>query len=114
MWPRRYNIGHGSEENVVSTSIDIGTLIVHSPEIRSGRPRIAGTGVTVRRVVSWYKLGLSPEEIADQIGHLTLAQVYAALTYYHANREEIEADLAAEEAETQVLERQHGQITRPA
>ncbi len=98
----------------MSTTIDIGTLIVRSPEIRGGRPRIAGTGVTVRQVVSWYKLGLSPEEIADQIGHLTLAQVYAALTYYHANREELEAALAAEEAETQALEQQHSQMARPA
>jgi uncharacterized protein (DUF433 family) len=87
--------------------IDIGTLIVQTPEIRGGRPRIAGTGVTVRRIVGWYKLGLSPEEIADRIGHLSLAQVYAALTYYHANREEIEADIAAEEAEAERLEREH-------
>jgi uncharacterized protein (DUF433 family) len=93
----------------MSTAVDIGTLIVRSAEIRGGRPRIAGTGVTVRRIVSWYKQGLNPEEIADQIGHLTLAQVYAALTYYHANRAEIEADLAAEEAETHTLERQPGQ-----
>lgn len=93
----------------MSTAVDIGTLIVRSPEIRGGRPRITGTGVTVRRIVSWYKLGLSPEEIADQIGHLTLAQVYAALTYYHANRAEIEADLALEEADMNALERQQGQ-----
>jgi len=91
----------------MSTTVDIGTLIVRSSEIRNGRPRIARTGITVRRVVSWYKTGLSPEEIADRIGHLTLAQVYAALTYYHANREEIEADLASEDAEAEVLERQH-------
>jgi len=26
-----------------------------------------------------------PEEIAERIGHLSLAQVYAALAYYHAN-----------------------------
>lgn len=87
--------------------IDIGTLIVQTPEIRGGRPRVAGTGITVRRIVGWYKLGLSPEETADRIGHLSLAQVYAALTYYHANREEIEADIAAEEAEAERLEREH-------
>lgn len=81
----------------MSTITDIGTLITRSPDIRGGRPRIADTGVTVRRIVGWYKLGLSPEEIADEYGHLTLAQVHAALAYYHANREEIEADLAAEE-----------------
>jgi uncharacterized protein (DUF433 family) len=75
--------------------------------MRGGRPRIAGTGVTVRRIVGWYKLGWSPEEIADRTGHLSLAQVYAALAYYHANREEIEADMAAEEAEAERLEREH-------
>jgi uncharacterized protein (DUF433 family) len=75
--------------------------------MRGGRPRIAETGVTVRRIVGWYKLGWSPEEIADRTGHLSLAQVYAALAYYHANREEIEADMAAEEAEAERLEREH-------
>ncbi len=91
----------------MSTPTDIGTLIVRTAEIRGGRPRIAGTGVTVRRIAGWYKLGLSPEEIASEIPHLTLAQVYAALAYYHANREEIEADIAAEEAEAERLEREH-------
>ena len=86
---------------------DIGSLIVCSPDIRGGRPRIAGTGVTVRRIVSWYKQGLSPEEIVDQFGHLTLAQVYAALAYYHANSAEIEADLATDEAESVSLAQQH-------
>jgi uncharacterized protein (DUF433 family) len=96
------------------TIIDIGTLIVRSPEIRDGRPRIAGTGVTVRRIVGWYKLGLSPEEIADKFGHLTLAQVHAALTYYHANREEIEADIAEEASATDRLEREHHSSRRKA
>jgi len=54
--------------------------------------------------VSWYKRGYTPEEIADQYPHLTLAQVYTALAYYHANREEIEAELAAEEMEARQLE----------
>ncbi|MCP4368627.1 MAG: DUF433 domain-containing protein, partial [Deltaproteobacteria bacterium] len=49
----------------METVIDIGTLIVVSPDIRNGKPRIAGTGVTVQRVVNWYKLGLAPEEICD-------------------------------------------------
>src|SRR5688572_4100432 len=92
----------------MSTPTDIGTLIVRSPEIRGGRPRIAGTGVTVQRIASWYRLGLSPEEIANEIPHLSIAQVYAALTYYHVNRVEIDDDLAAEDAYTAELERQHG------
>jgi uncharacterized protein (DUF433 family) len=82
---------------VVTT--DIGTLIVPTSESGKGRPMIAGTGTSVRRVVVLYKQGLNAEEIAAQMSHLNLAQVYAALAYYHANREEIEANLAAEEAE---------------
>ena len=86
---------------------DIGTLIVRSPQIRGGRPRLAGTGVTVRRIVAWYRLGLNAEEIAERIGHVTVGQVYAALAYYHANRDEIDGDMATEEALTEALERQH-------
>jgi hypothetical protein len=41
------------------------------------------------------------------VGHLSLAQVYAALGYYHANRAELEADMAAEEVQADRLERQH-------
>ncbi len=88
-------------------AIDIGSLIVRTPDVRGGRPRIAGTGVTVRRIVGWYKLGLDPEEIADRVGHLSLAQVHAALAYYHANRDEIEADIAAEQVEADRVEQEH-------
>lgn len=88
------------------TVTDIGSLIVRSDDIRGGRPRIAGTGISVQRIVGWYKQGLTPEEIIAEVPHLSLAQVYAALTYYHANREEIEVDIAAEAAEAQHLEMQ--------
>jgi len=33
-------------------------------------------------------MGLIPEEIARKFGHLSLAQVHAALAYYHANQAE--------------------------
>jgi uncharacterized protein (DUF433 family) len=85
--------------------VDIGKLIVASPDIRSNRARIAGTGVTVQRVIGWYKLGLTPEEFGDRVGHLNLAQVHAALACYHANREQVEADLAAEETKDSQAER---------
>ena len=87
--------------------MDIGSLITRSDDIRGGRPRVAGTGVTISRIVGWYKQGLSPEEISTEVPHLSLAQVYAALTYYHANRDEIEAEIVAEDAEAQTLEAQH-------
>jgi len=92
---------------VVETPVDIGRLIVRTPGIKGGTPHLAGTGVTVRTIVRWYKLGMSPEEIAAEYPHLRLAQVYAALAYYHANRDEMEADMAAEEAESDRFEQDH-------
>lgn len=92
---------------MTTATVDIGTLITRTSDVRGGRPRIAGTGVTVQRIVGWYRLGLSPEEIAGRVGHLTLAQVHAALAYYHANRDEIEAAIAAEEIEADRLEQHH-------
>lgn len=94
-------------------TIEIGSLIERSPDVRGGRPCIAGTGVAVRRIVGWYQQGLKPQEIVSEIPHLTLAQVFAALTYYHANREEVDADLAQEKEEADRLEREHRQ-TRSA
>src|SRR5258708_7925887 len=85
---------------------EIGSLIDREPEIRAGRPKIAGTGVTVMRVAAWYRMGLTPEEIATQYGHISLAQVHAALAYYHANPQEIEADLAEEEAFVERVDRE--------
>jgi uncharacterized protein (DUF433 family) len=83
--------------------IDIGTLIERSAEIRKGRPCIAGTGVSVRRIAGWYNLGLTLEEIAAKLEHLSLAQVHAALTYYHAHRDEIDSDIAAEDAAIEAI-----------
>jgi uncharacterized protein (DUF433 family) len=95
-------------------STEIGTLLVRSPDVCGGRLRINGTRLTVNQLVVCYKQGYTPEEIADQYPHLTLAQVYSALAYYHANREEIEADLAAEKIEADRLEQEHQQPLRRA
>jgi len=92
---------------MTTATVEIGTLIIRTLDIRGGRPRIAGTGVTVQRVISWYKLGLSPEEIAEELGHLSLAQIHAALAYYHANREEIESAIAADADEADRIAQQH-------
>ena len=85
------------------TAIDIGTLIESSPEIRGGRPCIAGTGVSVRRIAGWHNLGLLPEEIAAKTGHLSLAQIHGALAYYHSNQTEVDTDIAAEDAAAEEL-----------
>lgn len=82
----------------MATSIDIGSLIARSPE-RGGRPRIAGTGISVQRIARWYNMGFLPEEIAAEYRHITLAQVHAALAYYLANGAEMDAEIEVEDAE---------------
>ena len=94
----------------MQTITDIGTLIVRTPGTLGDRPHIAGTRVSVQRVAAWYKMGLNAEEIVERMGNVTLVQVYAALTYYHVNREEIEAYLAAEKSSYEQLAAQMNQL----
>jgi uncharacterized protein (DUF433 family) len=82
---------------VMSTAID--SLLSRSPSICGGRIRIDGTRVTVHQIVTCYQRGLTAEEIVEQYPHINLAQTYAALAYYHANREEIDRELDAESSE---------------
>lgn len=91
----------------MSTVIDIATLITRSPDTCGNRPRIAGTRITVGRIATLWKQGVTPEEMVDNWPYLKLAQVYAALAYYHANKEEIEAILAGDEAEYDRLSAVH-------
>lgn len=85
-------------------SVEIESLLTRSPDIRQGRPCVAGTRTTVHRVAVWYKLGMSPEEIARRFPHLPIAGVYAALAYYHANQPEMESEIAADQAEEDRIE----------
>ncbi len=87
----------------MSQSVDIGSLIDRDPRIRGGRPKIAGTGVTVLRIAGWHNQGFIPEEIAAKFGHISLAQVHAALAYYYSNKEEINVDVQAEERALEAL-----------
>lgn len=86
-----------------STPDPLEGAIIKDPTLRGGRPIIAGTGTTVRTIAALYKLGLSAEEIMDELP-LTLGQVYAALTYYQLNSAEIEADIQADSEEALMQE----------
>ena len=103
---------HGGDAVLVRYK-KMSTLISRGPEIRGGRPCIAGTGISVRRIAQWHNMGLIPEEIARKFGHLSLAHVQAALAYYLANHAEIDADLESEARETEALEEQHRRAGKP-
>jgi uncharacterized protein (DUF433 family) len=65
--------------------------ITSDEEILSGEPIIKGTRTSVRAIVGYWRLGYAPEEIPFHLPHLTLAQVFEALSYYSDNQEEINA-----------------------
>lgn len=68
-----------------------------TPGTCGGKPRIAGTRIRVQDIVIWTEKGMSPDEIIGQYPHITLADVHAALTYYHDHRNEIDEHINAAE-----------------
>jgi uncharacterized protein (DUF433 family) len=71
-------------------------LIVTNPDVRQGQPCIAGTGLRVADIAMaslFHKR--SPDEIAADY-ELSLAQVHAALAYYYAHKDEIDADIRSQ------------------
>lgn len=76
-------------------------------DVRSGKPRIAGTRIAVEDVaVMHLKRGYSLLEIAGKYD-LSLASVYAAMAYYFDHREEIDQRTAEEEQLVEVLKQNH-------
>ncbi|QIZ69838.1 DUF433 domain-containing protein [Oxynema aestuarii] len=80
-------------EMVITEHIEI------TPGVCGGKPRIAGHRIKVQDIVIWYEeMGMSPDEILYHHPSISLADVYAALAYYHDHREEIRRQLREDEA----------------
>lgn len=63
--------------------------IVTDDHILSGEPIIASTRTPVRAIVELWRQGIAPEEIPAHLPHLTLAQVFDALSYFSDHQAEI-------------------------
>jgi uncharacterized protein (DUF433 family) len=63
--------------------------IVRNEQILNGEPIIKGTRTPVRAIVETWRMGISPEEIPKGMPHLTLAQIFDALSYYSDHQDEI-------------------------
>src|SRR5687767_4896543 len=68
-------------------------------EMRNGGYYVAGTRISLDSVVYAFIDGASPESILRSFPLLTLEQIYGAITFYLANRAEIDAYLKQQEAE---------------
>lgn len=73
------------------------TCIESQPGVCGGKQCIAGTRIRVQDVFVWHELqGQSADEIVSRFPQLTMADVYAALSYYWDHRDEIQRDMQAE------------------
>lgn len=72
-------------------------LIVSTPGICGGKPRIAGHRIRVEDVVLWKeRRAMEPEQMMAEYPGLTLLQIEAALDYYANHPEEIRESLKKE------------------
>lgn len=56
---------------------------------------IKGTRVPVSIIIGYLRMGETPESLVENIlPHLTLAQVYDALSYYYDHQDEIEQEMS--------------------
>jgi len=69
--------------------------ITSDTAILTGEPVIQGTKTPVRAIVELWRLGTRPEEIPLHLPHLSLGQVFAALSYYADHQAEINEYIAA-------------------
>jgi uncharacterized protein (DUF433 family) len=69
--------------------------IISDKDLCGGSPVIRGTKFPVRSVVNYVlRQGISPEELVREFSHLTLAQVYDALSYYYDHKQAVDKDLS--------------------
>lgn len=72
----------------------LGNRIVTTPEVRGGKPRIAGHRITVSDIAIWHeRMGMSPDDIVAEYPTITLSDVHAALAYYFDNRDEVDREI---------------------
>ena len=72
--------------------------ITRIPGVCGGKACIAGHRVRVMDIVIWHDLmGMSADQIVDQIPTISLSDVHTALAYYFDHVEEIREDMRRED-----------------
>jgi uncharacterized protein (DUF433 family) len=82
-----------TKNDTIMTTATGHPYIVCTEEILHGAPIVAGTRTPVRAIAELWKFGVAPEEIIGRLPHLTLAQVFDALSYYQEHREAVDEDI---------------------
>ena len=85
-----------NKHSPVKLELYVYSHITKIPGVCGGKATIDGRRVRVMNVVVLQQQGETPEQILEAYDFLNLAQIYAALSYYYENPEEIDAQLKAD------------------
>ena len=72
----------------------------------NGTIRVANTRVTLDVVLARFQQGRTPEQIQEGFPTLNLADIYAVITYYLNNQDEVNAYLHEQHEEAEQLRRE--------
>jgi uncharacterized protein (DUF433 family) len=75
-------------------SVVVSTSEIKLTKTEAGVLRIGDSRVSLDTVIIAFSQGATPEQIVEDYDSLELAEVYAAISYYLQNREEVEDYLA--------------------
>ena len=90
-----------TENNTTPPPPAVSDHITVTPGVCGGKPCIAGSRIRVQDIVVWHEADrMTPEEIIVHYPSITLADIYAALAYYHDHREDIRHQMAEDAAFT--------------
>jgi uncharacterized protein (DUF433 family)/mRNA-degrading endonuclease toxin of MazEF toxin-antitoxin module len=75
----------------------VAEYIAVKPGFCGGKPHVIGHRIKVQHIAVWReRMGMTPEEIAATYPSISLPAVFAALSYYHGHRAQIDADIEAD------------------
>jgi uncharacterized protein (DUF433 family) len=81
-----------------------------TPEIAGGKARIKGHRITVQNIVIWHeRMGKSADDISTEYG-LTLAEIYAALSYYFDHQDELNKGIRESQMFISELQKQNPSV----
>ena len=90
--------------------MSVATSYEHVILDEQGVPVIEGANTKVVEVVLHIEAsGISPEQLAVELPHLTPGQIHSAMAYYWDHKQELDADIKRREERVERLRRETGQ-----
>ncbi len=87
-------------------SVVVSTSEIKLTKTESGVLRVGNSRISLDTVIIAFGQGATPEQIVEDYDSLELVEVYAVISYYLQNREEVENYLANRKVERDELRRQ--------